>query len=77
MVSFTQALVATTYIASAVAINIVVPATGGNVTGKFGHHYGYGFLHEVKLGTPYQKPCALLTVDRISTTLVMVAFTPS
>jgi hypothetical protein len=40
-------LAAATCISCAVAVDIVVQASGGNVTGKFGHPYGYGFLHEV------------------------------
>ncbi|KAL5117363.1 hypothetical protein ACEQ8H_004679 [Pleosporales sp. CAS-2024a] len=39
-------LVAASCVASALAVDIVVQASGGNVTGKFGHPYGYGFLHE-------------------------------
>lgn len=34
-------------IASTSAVHIEVALSGGNVTGKFGHPYGYGFLHEV------------------------------
>ncbi|KAH7353128.1 alpha-N-arabinofuranosidase A precursor [Pyrenochaeta sp. MPI-SDFR-AT-0127] len=46
MVSFKNALVAATCAASAAAVDIIVQSSGGNVTGKFGHPYGYGFLHE-------------------------------
>lgn len=34
-------------VAQVAAVDIVVKATGGNETGKFGHPFGYGFLHEV------------------------------
>lgn len=34
---------------SVLAVDILVQSSGGNVTGKFGHPYGYGFLHEVSL----------------------------
>jgi alpha-N-arabinofuranosidase len=43
-----RALVAASCVASALAVDIVVQSTGGNVTGKFGIPYGYGFLHEVR-----------------------------
>ncbi|KAH8731718.1 glycoside hydrolase superfamily [Phaeosphaeriaceae sp. PMI808] len=39
-------LAAASCITSALAVDIVVQSTGGNVTGKFGHPFGYGFLHE-------------------------------
>jgi hypothetical protein len=42
-----KAFLAAVCIASTAAYDIVVQSTGGNVTGKFGHPYGYGFLHEV------------------------------
>ena len=47
MVFLKQALAAATCITSAVAVDVLVQSSGGNVTGKFGHPYGYGFLHEV------------------------------
>jgi hypothetical protein len=47
MVILGRALVAASCVASALAVDIVVQSSGGNVTGKFGHPYGYGFLHEV------------------------------
>jgi alpha-N-arabinofuranosidase len=47
MTFLVRALAAASCIASAVAVDIVVQSSGGNVTGKFGHPYGYGFLHEV------------------------------
>jgi alpha-N-arabinofuranosidase len=46
---FKKAFVAATYATSALAADIIVQSSGGNVTGKFGHKYGYGFLHEVCL----------------------------
>lgn len=49
MVNFQRVFVVATCIASTVAIDIVVKSSGGNVTGKYGHPYGYGFLHEVKI----------------------------
>jgi alpha-N-arabinofuranosidase len=54
MAFFSKALVAAVCVASALAVDIVVQSTGGNVTGKFGHPYGYGFLHEVR--RPIPKP---------------------
>jgi hypothetical protein len=47
MTFLVRALAAASCIASAVAVDVVVQSSGGNVTGKFGHPYGYGFLHEV------------------------------
>jgi alpha-N-arabinofuranosidase len=47
MVFLKKALVAATAATSALAADIIVQSTGGNLTGKFGHSYGYGFLHEV------------------------------
>jgi len=47
MAFLTRALVAASCIASALAVDIVVQGSGGNLTGKFGRPYGYGFLHEV------------------------------
>jgi alpha-L-arabinofuranosidase len=49
MVLIRQAVVAAACIASAVAVDVIVQSSGGNVTGKFGHPYGYGFLHEVRV----------------------------
>ncbi|KAL6704410.1 hypothetical protein ACN47E_008262 [Coniothyrium glycines] len=46
MVNFRAAVVAASCAASALAVDIAVQSTGGNQTGKFGHPYGYGFLHE-------------------------------
>ncbi|PNS19784.1 hypothetical protein CAC42_7751 [Sphaceloma murrayae] len=46
MVKFTHALAALSSLTAATAVSISVQSTGGNVTGKFGHPYGYGFLHE-------------------------------
>lgn len=43
---FSRAIVAATCISSTIAIDIIVQSSGGNLTGKFGHPYGYGFLHE-------------------------------
>jgi alpha-N-arabinofuranosidase len=53
MVLFRQVFAAATCIASTVAVDIIVKSSGGNVTGKFGHPYGYGFLHEVSSLIPY------------------------
>jgi alpha-N-arabinofuranosidase len=57
MVFLKRALIAATAATSALAADIIVQSTGGNKTGKFGHSYGYGFLHEVcilsKLWTLY------------------------
>jgi alpha-N-arabinofuranosidase len=47
MTFLVRALAAASCIASVVAVDVVVQSSGGNVTGKFGHPYGYGFLHEV------------------------------
>ena len=44
---FAKALLAAAAVASVGAVDISVQSTGGNQTGKFGHSYGYGFLHEV------------------------------
>jgi hypothetical protein len=44
-----QAFLAAVCIASTAtaAFDIVVQSSGGNATDKFGHPFGYGFLHEV------------------------------
>jgi alpha-N-arabinofuranosidase len=42
-----RAFVAASCVASALAVDIVVQNSGGNLTGQFGFKYGYGFLHEV------------------------------
>lgn len=47
-----KVIVAATCASSALAVNVIVRSAGGNATGKFGHPYGYGFLHEV--GVPLQ-----------------------
>jgi alpha-N-arabinofuranosidase len=44
---FAKAILAAAAVASVSAIDISVKSDGGNQTGKFGHSYGYGFLHEV------------------------------
>lgn len=42
-----RALVAASCIASALSVDVVVQSSGGNSTrDKYGHVYGYGFLHE-------------------------------
>ncbi|KAF4553728.1 Alpha-L-arabinofuranosidase C-terminal domain-containing protein 2 [Elsinoe fawcettii] len=46
MVKLTQAVAALGCAASVAAVDIAVQGSGGNLTGKFGHPYGYGFLHE-------------------------------
>ena len=47
MVGLTHAFAAAALAAQAVAVDVIVKASGGNETGKFGHPFGYGFLHEV------------------------------
>ena len=48
MTIFGRALVAASCIASALSVDVVVQSSGGNSTrDKYGHVYGYGFLHEV------------------------------
>lgn len=44
-----KAFVATTCISAGFAVDVSVQNSGGNATGKFGHPYGYGFLHEVDI----------------------------
>jgi alpha-N-arabinofuranosidase len=44
---FLKGIVAAACATSALAADIIVQSSGGNLTGKFGHSYGYGFLHEV------------------------------
>ena len=46
---FAKAFLAAAAVVSVGAIDISVKSDGGNQTGKFGHSYGYGFLHEVSL----------------------------
>ncbi|KAF2022959.1 glycoside hydrolase [Setomelanomma holmii] len=41
-----RALVAASCIVSTLAVDLVVQSSGGNLTGKYGHPFGYGFLHE-------------------------------
>lgn len=52
---FLKGIAAAACAASALAVDILVHESGGNVTGKFGHPFGYGFLHEVNLGALHQK----------------------
>lgn len=47
MMLLKQTIVAAACVASTVAVDVIVKSSGGNVTGKFGHPYRYGFLHEV------------------------------
>lgn len=47
---FAKAFLAAAAVASVGAVDISIKSDGGNQTGKFGHSYGYGFLHEVSLG---------------------------
>ena len=47
MVFLGKALAAASCVSSALGLDIIVKSAGGNVTGKFDHPYGYGFLHEV------------------------------
>ncbi|USW55231.1 Putative alpha-L-arabinofuranosidase, glycoside hydrolase superfamily [Septoria linicola] len=46
MLNLNHVLVAAACVASCTAVDIQVASSGGNLTGKFGHPYGYGFLHE-------------------------------
>ncbi|KAF7197584.1 Alpha-L-arabinofuranosidase A [Pseudocercospora fuligena] len=46
MVALSRAALTAACIACSAAYEISVKASGGNVTGKFGHPFGYGFLHE-------------------------------
>ncbi|KAF2448271.1 glycoside hydrolase family 51 protein [Karstenula rhodostoma CBS 690.94] len=46
MVVLRHALAAAACAAQALAVDIIVKSSGGNETGKFGHPFGYGFLHE-------------------------------
>jgi hypothetical protein len=66
MVFLKQALAAATCITSAVAVDVLVQSSGGNVTGKFGHPYGYGFLHEVSPSSvqPTAGFCLTLTLTQ-------------
>ncbi|RYN36843.1 Alpha-L-arabinofuranosidase A [Alternaria arborescens] len=43
---FLKGIAAAACATSALAADIIVQSSGGNLTGKFGHSYGYGFLHE-------------------------------
>lgn len=72
---FAKALLAAAAVASVSAVDISVQSTGGNQTGKFGHSYGYGFLHEVD--TVSSSSSAVIDNNRTSTTPVTVASTPS
>ena len=72
---FAKALLAAAAVASVGAVDISVQSTGGNQTGKFGHSYGYGFLHEG--GAVGSSSIAVIDNNRTSTTLVTVASTPS
>lgn len=76
MTIFGKALVAASYLASALAVDVVVQSSGGNVTGKFGHPYGYGFLHEVRRHDAVSLTSMLMPY-RTSTTLEMEASTRS
>ncbi|KAL1605238.1 hypothetical protein SLS60_004782 [Paraconiothyrium brasiliense] len=46
MVILRHALAVAACAAQAVAVDVFVKSSGGNETGKFGHPFGYGFLHE-------------------------------
>jgi len=52
---FLKGIAAAACAASALAVDILVHESGGNVTGKFGHPFGYGFLHEVNCRAQYEK----------------------
>lgn len=73
---FAKAFLAATAVASVSAVDVSIKSDGGNQTGKFGHSYGYGFLHEVSLNATLWK-CSLTNEIRISTTLVTAASTLS
>lgn len=70
-----KAFLAAAAVASVGAFDISVQSSGGNQTGKHGHPYGYGFLHEVI--TASHSCLSIADVARISTTPVMVEFTRS
>lgn len=72
---FAKAFLAATAVASVGAVDVVVQSSGGNQTGKFGHQYGYGFLHEVDASNLNAPTFADNT--RTSTTLVMAVYTLS
>lgn len=50
---FAKVFLAATAVAAAGAVDINVQSSGGNLTGRHGHQYGYGFLHEVSLVAVY------------------------
>ena len=72
---FAKAFLAATAVASVSAIDISVKSDGGNQTGKFGHEYGYGFLHEASPLEVYRLIVA--NKPRISITPVTVVSMPS
>lgn len=79
MVVLRYAFAAAACAAQVFAVDIVVKSSGGNETGKFGHPFGYGFLHEVissceQLVLRYT---ILNLCNRISITLAMAASTPN
>lgn len=72
---FAKAFLAAAAVASVGAVDISVKSDGGNQTGKFGHSYGYGFLHEVNSDIiTVQNPT---NVPRTSTTPVTAVSTLS
>jgi hypothetical protein len=48
MVVFRYVFAAAACAAQVLGVDIIVKSAGGNETGKFGHPFGYGFLHEVR-----------------------------
>lgn len=63
MVNFKTAFVASTCVAAAAAVDITVSKSGGNATYDSKHHYGYGFLHEVRIHSAFKH----LQLIRLST----------
>lgn len=76
MVAIKHAFAAAAVAAQAVAVDIIVKSSGGNETGKFGHSFGYGFLHEVRLQL-WPKATTMLIEIRTSTTPEMAVSTLS
>lgn len=80
MVSLKSAVLAASYMAACIAVEIKVASSGGNATS--GHQYG--FLHEVRatdtfcLSSVKPPTCLILILlARISTTPATAASTPS
>lgn len=71
---FAKAFLAATAVATVSAVDISIKSDGGNQTGKFGHSYGYGFLHEVSSDVNH-RTWSLTNTIRTSTILVTVVST--